>query len=82
MAIKILNRKKIKSMEVVNKTRREIENALRFRFDFLMIIQNGFMSIILIQKLAEGHFLVIDLKKNAHKFANNEFLILSASFNH
>jgi 5'-AMP-activated protein kinase catalytic alpha subunit len=31
VAIKILNRKKIKSMEVVNKTRREIENALRFR---------------------------------------------------
>jgi len=44
VAIKILNRNKIKNMEVVNKTKREIENALRFRHPHIIKMYQVYSS--------------------------------------
>lgn len=44
VAVKILNRNKIKSMEVVNKTKREIENALRFRHPHIIKMYQVYSS--------------------------------------
>jgi len=44
VAVKILNRNKIKSLEVVNKTKREIENALRFRHPHIIKMYQVYSS--------------------------------------